>query len=87
MRKETPAARFVPSLHGDNSTYDVQASVEQIVIYEVAHLAIEISDAQSGQIVWSSRAERRVRGRFVDRAERTVAELLAAFPPPLQAAL
>jgi hypothetical protein len=87
VRKETPPLAFLPSLHGGEASYEVQGSVENLIVYETAHLVIEISDAQSGRVVWSSRADRRVRGRFLRQAERTVAELLSEFPPPMQAAL
>ena len=87
VRKETPSLAFLPSLHGDSASYEVQTTVEHLILYETAHLEIEISDARSGRVVWSSSADRRVRGRFLPRADRTISELLAEFPPPLQAAL
>jgi hypothetical protein len=87
VRKETPPLAFLPSLHGGEASYEVQGAVEQLIVYETAHLVIEISDARSGRVVWSGSADRRVRGRFLPRAERTISELLANFPPPLQAAL
>jgi hypothetical protein len=82
VRKETPPLRFLPSLHGDSASYEVQVTVEQLVTYETAHLVIEISDARSERVVWTSRAYRRVRGRFLEQAVRTIAELLETFPTP-----
>ena len=81
LRTETSATRFVPSLDHTPS-YDVESSVQRWVVYERVLLRIVVTDARTGQMVWSGDVQRRVRGRFVSHAERAVEELLASFPPP-----
>jgi hypothetical protein len=63
-------------------SYDVGVSERRLVEYEKALVRIEVRDAATQRVIWSAFSERRVRGRFAEHAERTVALLLAAFPPP-----
>lgn len=80
LRTEATAARFLPSLHAGEPSYEITGSQRRVVHYERVILGIAVFDARSQSLVWQGQLEERVRGRFLERAERAVARLLARFP-------
>jgi len=80
LRSES-ASDFLPSLHAGSPSYEISGRQPRWLSYETAELVVEIFDARTQRALWSGRLERRVRGRFAERADAAVAELLASFPP------
>jgi hypothetical protein len=83
VRSEKPAMQTLPTLHGgrgDVGAYEIERTVQRVVLYEVGLLGLDVADGLERELVWRGIGRSRARNRFSDRAEAAVAEIFERFP-------